>query len=179
MKIKSIEISNYRKIKKAKLNMEDNITVLAGANNSGKTSLVELFDSVFAKPKGKLCLNKTDFPVELCEEWGKRAFPIFRDAFSYPKKEDAQTHIREKIFGDTPVTISPIMLKIQIDYDKEADDIRNFADYIMELSPDNTSFYFMYKYELNNKLFFDNFDKYYEKMKPRFQKISDSGVNWE
>lgn len=176
MKIKSIEILNYRKIKKAKLNMEDNITVLAGANNSGKTSLVELFDSVFAKPKGKLCLNKTDFPVELCEEWGKRSFPIFRDAFSYPKKEDAQTHIREKIFGDTPVTISPIMLKIQIDYDKEADDIRNFADYIMELSPDNTSFYFMYKYELNNKLFFDNFDKYYEKMKPRFQKISDSGV---
>ncbi len=45
MKIKSIEISNYRKIKKAKLNMEDNITVLAGANNSGKTSLVELFEN--------------------------------------------------------------------------------------------------------------------------------------
>lgn len=106
---------------------------------------------------------------------GKRAFPIFRDAFSCPKKEDAQTHIREKIFGDTPVTISPIMLKIQIDYDKE-DDIRNFADYIMELSPDNTSFYFMYKYELNNKLFFDNFDKYYERMQPRLQKTSDSGV---
>ena len=176
MKITTIEISNYRKIKNAKLNMEDNITVLAGANNSGKTSLVELFDSVFAKPKGKLSLNRNDFPIELCEEWGKRAFPIFRDAFSCPKKEDAQTHIREKIFGDTPVIISPIMLKIQIDYDKEADDIRNFADYIMELSPDNTSFYFMYRYELNNKLFFDNFDKYYEKMQSRFQKIPDSGV---
>ena len=67
------------------------------------------------------------------------------------------------------------MLKIQIDYDKE-DDIRNFADYIMELSPDNTSFYFMYKYELNNKHFFDNFDKYYERMQPRLQKTSDSGV---
>ena len=52
--------------------MEDNITVLAGANNSGKTSLVELFDSVFAKPKGKLSLNKNDFPVDSCDEWRKK-----------------------------------------------------------------------------------------------------------
>ncbi len=175
MKIKTIEISNYRKIKNAKLNMEDNITVLAGANNSGKTSLVELFDSVFAKPKGKLSLNRNDFRVELCEEWEKRVFPIFRAAFSSPKKEDAQTLIREQIFENNPVIILPITLKIQIDYDKETDDIRNFADYIMELSPDNTSFYFIYRYELNTTLFFNNFDKYYEKIQSRFQKVSAVG----
>lgn len=173
MKIKSIEISNYRKIKNAQLNMEDNITVLAGANNSGKTSLVELFDSVFAKPKGKLPLNKNDFPVELCEEWGKRVFPLFKEAFLSNKKEDAQTIIREKILENDTVMILPITLKIQVDYDKETDDIRNFADYIMELSPDNISFYFIYRYELNKTLFLNNFEKYYEKLQSRFHKVPD------
>ena len=41
MKIKTLHISNYRKIIDSKINMENNITVIAGANNSGKTSLVD------------------------------------------------------------------------------------------------------------------------------------------
>ena len=39
MKIKAVQIANFRKIIDAEINMEDNITVVAGANNSGKTSL--------------------------------------------------------------------------------------------------------------------------------------------
>ena len=42
MKIKTIQISGYRKIREAKINMEDSITVIAGANNSGKTSIVDV-----------------------------------------------------------------------------------------------------------------------------------------
>ena len=42
MKITTIQISGFRKILKATINMEDDITVIAGANNSGKTSIVEL-----------------------------------------------------------------------------------------------------------------------------------------
>ena len=40
MKIKVVHVMNFRKIIDAEINMEDNITVIAGANNSGKTSLV-------------------------------------------------------------------------------------------------------------------------------------------
>ena len=46
MRIKAVHITNFRKIIDAEINMEDNITVIAGANNSGKTSLVELFNAV-------------------------------------------------------------------------------------------------------------------------------------
>ena len=53
MRIKAVHITNYRKIIDAKINMEDNVTVIAGANNSGKTSLVELFNAVFGSQKGK------------------------------------------------------------------------------------------------------------------------------
>ena len=175
MKVKSIEVSNYRKIIGAKINMEDSITVLAGANNSGKTSLVELFDSVFSKTKGKLSLNKNDFPVVSCEKWSQKAYPLFYNAFmSCQNKEDTITEIREKILeSDNPVLILPITIKTQIDYDKDNDDIRNFADYIMDLSPENTSFYFLYKYELNTTLFLNKLDQNYDKLLSRFRKSND------
>ena len=41
MRIKTIHIFNYRKLLDTKINMEENITVIAGANNGGKTSLVQ------------------------------------------------------------------------------------------------------------------------------------------
>lgn len=175
MKVKSIEVSNYRKIINAKINMEDCITVLAGANNSGKTSLVELFDSVFSKSKGKLSLNKNDFPVESCEKWSKKAYPLFYSAFmSCQQKEETIMEIREKILeSDNPVLMLPITIKIQIDYDKDNDDIRNFADYIMELSLENTSFYFEYKFELNTTLFLNKLDQNYDKLLSRFRKAND------
>lgn len=174
MKVKSIEVSNYRKIIGAKINMEDSITVLAGANNSGKTSLIELFDSIFSKTKGKLSLNKNDFPVESCEKWSQKAYPLFYNAFmSCQNKEDTITEIREKILeSDNPVLILPITIKIQIDYDKDNDDIRNFVDYIMDLSPENTSFYFVYKYELNTTIFLNKLDQNYDKLLSRFRKAS-------
>lgn len=172
MKIKSIIIYNYRKIQQAQINMEDNITILAGANNSGKTSLVELFDSVFAKSKGKLALNKNDFPVEMCEQWRKDVYPLFYNAFtSSENKEKTITEISEKMFQcEKPILISPITIHIQIEYDKEKDDIRNFADYIMELSDNNTSFYFVYKYEISSTAFMNKIDQNYEKLFSRFQK---------
>lgn len=172
MKIKSIIIYNYRKIQQAQINMEDNITILAGANNSGKTSLVELLDSVFAKPKGKLALNKNDFPVELCEQWRKDVYPLFYNAFtSSENKEKTITVISEKMFQcEKPILISPITIHIQIEYDKGKDDIRNFADYIMELSDNNTSFYFVYKYEISSTAFMNKIDQNYEKLFSRFQK---------
>lgn len=49
MKITTIQISGFRKILKATINMEDDITVIAGANNSGKTSIVELFNEFLDK----------------------------------------------------------------------------------------------------------------------------------
>lgn len=172
MKIKSIIIYNYRKIQQAQINMEDNITILAGANNSGKTSLVELLDSVFAKPKGKLALNKNDFPVELCEQWRKDVYPLFYNAFTRSEnKEKTITVISEKMFQcEKPILISPITIHIQIEYDKGKDDIRNFADYIMELSDNNTSFYFVYKYEISSTAFMNKIDQNYEKLFSRFQK---------
>ena len=169
MKIKVVHVMNFRKIIDAEINMEDNITVIAGANNSGKTSLVELFNAVFGSQKGKFC--KDDIPAEACYNWSEQVYPVFATAFQSGKK---QGETLEDIFAqiEEAIVIPPITLRVEVDYDKDQDDIRYFADYIMEFSPENTSFYFVYRYGINNQDFRKAVDAVYEKLSTRFRKLT-------
>lgn len=175
MRIKAVHITNFRKIIDAEINMEDNITVIAGANNSGKTSLAELFNAVFGNQKGKF--RREDIPAEECNKWSERVYPVFAAAFQSGRKKDENlkdvfTRIESVEEPKEALLIPPITLKVQVDYDKDQDDIRCFADYIMEFSPQNTSFYFIYQYSLNNQAFRKAVDAAYEKLSIRFQKLS-------
>ena len=44
MKIKNIEIENFRLLDKIEINLEDITTAVVGKNNSGKTSFSEIFN---------------------------------------------------------------------------------------------------------------------------------------
>lgn len=173
MKITTIQISGFRKILKATINMEDDITVIAGANNSGKTSIVELFNYVF-NAKGALCSD--DFPVYESQEWCTAVFPYFQAQFKQEnKKDDLIANILGTIVPsenpENEMLLTPIEVLIQVDYDPVGDDIRNFADYIMELDPDNSSFYFIYRFELDKDLLRKSLDSEYEKLCNRFDKL--------
>lgn len=135
MRIKAVHITNFRKIIDAEINMEDNITVIAGTNNSGKTSLVELFNAGFGRQRGK-----EDIPAEECQKWSGQVYPIFATAFQSGKKkdetlEDIFVQIEPTGKPEDTLLIPPITLKVQVDYDIDQDDIRCFADYIMEFCP--------------------------------------------
>lgn len=73
MKIKTIEISGFRQISNATFNLEDRLTFLAGANNSGKTSLVELLNCVFNFGTEKL--SGEDFSVVNTQQWVNDVYP--------------------------------------------------------------------------------------------------------
>lgn len=51
MKLESITVENYRQFEKAELTFDEGITILAGANNSGKTSLINLIKNIFVDDK--------------------------------------------------------------------------------------------------------------------------------
>lgn len=177
MKIKSIEISGYRQISKATFNLEEGITILAGANNSGKTSIVELFNCVFGSGKEKL--SGEDLSVSNCRNWVNDIYPMVLEEFkSSGQKEEIIANICELVFSykdkKLKKIIPPIELKIQIDYDESKDDIRNFADYLMDFNPDSASFYFSYKYTANDGLFRKNLDNYYEKLNLRIGKMDSA-----
>lgn len=173
MRIKTIQISGFRKILKATVNMEDDITVIAGANNSGKTSIIELFNYIF-NANGRLCCD--DFPVMESQQWCAAVFPYFKTQFSPENdKEDTVANILEIVMPsenpENAIALPPIEVKIQVDYDPASDDIRNFADYIMELDPENSSFYFIYRFELDKDLLRKSLDSEYEKLRNRFDKL--------
>ena len=156
--------------------MEDDITIIAGANNSGKTSLVELFNSVFSSQKNTI--TEDDFSISSSTTWADTIFPIVYKAFlSLTKKEEIiETFINSIYDEDAPdnsINIKPITVKIQIDYLKNKDDIRNFADYIMDFDPNQNSFYFIYKYDLNLLDFKKSLDLEFNKLKDRFLKVND------
>lgn len=72
---------------------------------------------------------------------------------------------------ENEMLLTPIEVVIQVDYNPASDDIRNFADYIMELDPDNNSFYFIYRFELDKDLLRKSLDSEYEKLHNRFDKL--------
>ena len=145
VKLKKMEIENYRQFQDAVINFDDELTALAGANNSGKTSIIELFRRVFkdknfskedvaAEFYSKLqddFLNLIDKIYE--ESWDETEFrENVKKAFS-TQKEDKWTAIR---------------IKIEVTYNKD-ESISLFSDYLMELSDSCTSFFFLYNYEIN------------------------------
>ncbi|EOT28089.1 AAA family ATPase [Enterococcus saccharolyticus] len=181
MKIKTIEISGFRQITHATFNLENGITFLAGANNSGKTSLVELLNCIFNFGNEKF--SGEDFSVVNTQKWINEVLPLILAFFQEEtQKESIISNICNLIFPDTDeqneIIIEPIKLKIQIDYDAANDDIRNFADYIMDLDPSSSSFYFVYEYNVDNSLFRKNLINHYDKLEHRAKKIlSDSENN--
>lgn len=71
MKLENIIIENYRQFDTAELTFDQGITILAGANNSGKTSLINLIRSVFVDEKNDYSVS--DIPAKNMQEW-LRAF---------------------------------------------------------------------------------------------------------
>lgn len=83
MKLESITVENYRQFEKAELTFDEGITILAGANNSGKTSLINLIKNIFVDDK--LNYNMSDIPAKNMREW---VYPIFQKFFRDRKTEE-------------------------------------------------------------------------------------------
>jgi predicted ATP-dependent endonuclease of OLD family len=174
VKVNIITIENFRQLESTSLTFENDITVLAGPNNSGKTTFVGLLKSILTDGKMKYC--KDDIPAIKATMWIEEVFPIFLECFlKHCKQEDVITNILNIIYPANtnihPKIIEPSTIKIQIDYDLENDDIRNFADYIMELDEDINSFFFIYSFKFNLTIFKELLEKNYEKLKIRFSQI--------
>ncbi|MFC6652735.1 hypothetical protein [Paenibacillus rhizoplanae] len=76
-------------------------------------------------------------------------------------------------FEETSRIIIPsTVIKFKIDYDLN-DDIRNYADYIMDFDTDKRSIYLEYSFEVNQTSLVQALERDYDKLKSRFEKIDD------
>lgn len=176
MKLESITIENYRQFETADLKFDSGITVLAGANNCGKTSLINLIKNVFNDEKQNY--NVSDIPASNMKEWADWGYPVFHDFFITGKTEDdLEKSLIDLIVPEDDLMPSHMMnttkVKIHVSYNPCDDDIKLFADYIMDLDVDKHDFYFIYEYQLVRMKFLRIIKSNFSKIKGRFKEIEN------
>lgn len=180
MKLEEISIMNYRQFEKANVFFDNGITVLAGANNSGKTSLITLIKNVFNDEKSIYC--ESDIPAKNLQKWINIVYPLFEAFFtgdySVEKiEEDLVEYILPKDEEKPQICIDTTKIRVHVSYDPDKDDIKLFADYIMDLDEDKHDFFFEYYYEIKRTRFIKAISKEFEKIKKRFEEIQKDKDN--
>lgn len=126
MKLESITVENYRQFEKAELTFDEGITILAGANNSGKTSLINLIKNIFVDDK--LNYNMSDIPAKNMREWVEWVYPIFQKFFRDRKTEenvekDLLNVVIPKEETDSTHLMKMTTVKIHVSYNPDMDDM--------------------------------------------------------
>ena len=119
MKIKSIHIKNYRLLKNFKLDLEDELSLVLGKNNTGKTSILSVLEKFINSDKSKF--TSDDFNL------------VFKnDLMELIENSIEKTEDEFKVLGKN----IGIKLRLVIEY-YENDDLSNISNVMMNLDPSN------------------------------------------
>lgn len=142
MKISKIEVKNYRILKNASLDIEEDVTLIVGRNNSGKTSLTEVFYSFFGDDHSRFRFE--DFSIACYND--------YQLAYSLFCKSLAAKGVKKDEFEKQYIELLPrIELSLFIEYDQGDDGkLATINDYIMDLDPDRKDIYICCKYLVQN-----------------------------
>jgi len=172
MYINKVVINNFKQLRNVNLELQKDTTILAGPNNSGKTTVILLLKRILSEKT--FVVSKDDFPVFDVNEWLNKVYPVFKNHITTGIEEESEDIIKkilDELFPQENTLEHIIMpecsVKLQIDYN-ELDDIRRFADYIMDLDEEKSSFYFLYKIEFNQAFFTKIITKNFGKLKLKF-----------
>lgn len=132
MRIMKIEVENFRLLKKFSIDLETELSLIIGKNNTGKTSLLSVLDKFLGQ-----------------NEKNKFSFDDFNLIFKNRLKKNIEYD--EIIpFNDFPLGIK---LKIFIGYD-DKDNLANISNVMMDLDPDNNVVVLGFEYVLEENDFF-------------------------
>lgn len=124
MKIKDIAIKNFRLLENVRLNIEDDITLIVGKNNTGKTSLFEVINMFFSE---KNSFSFHDFSQITYSQFEK-CLNIF-DEIQNETDEEKKDDLEISLISSMPI----IKLEIQLEYDKKKDSLINLSEFISDL----------------------------------------------
>jgi len=123
MKIVKIEVENFRLLKKFSMDLEEDLSLVIGKNNTGKTSILSVLDK-FINEKSKFSYD--DLNIEF--------------------RNDLETLIKSVDVHDEFIPMG-IKMKLFIEY-KEGDDLSNVSRILMDLDPDNNKIVLGFEYTL-------------------------------
>ena len=140
MYIKKIAIKNFRLLKDSTLDMKEDLSLLIGRNNSGKTSFMVLFEKFY----DNLSFNYNDFSLSL---------------------RDEIKNIKET----TDINNLAIQMILTIEYDK-TDNLENLSDFILDLDPACNTINILFEIAINKDKLIEDINKIETKDKERFVK---------
>jgi putative ATP-dependent endonuclease of OLD family len=143
MKIKQLRIKNFRLLDDITLNIEDDITLIVGKNNTGKTSLFEAIN-IFAKSQ------EISF-----EDFSQSAYLTFNRLMDFINKIDFNSisERRKEIFEKIIQNQTPqVQLYIEVEYDIQKDSLINLSEFITDLDENRNDATILVSYESNNSL---------------------------
>jgi putative ATP-dependent endonuclease of OLD family len=129
MKISRIQISNFRLLKSLSLDLEDNLSLVIGKNNCGKTSLLAILDKFLNEKSTKVGFESDDFNLQFQKEL--KQYVIGKNTY------DGKSYLG-------------ISMKLFIDYD-EKDNLFPVSNLIMDLHPDNKKIVLLFEYAMNQE----------------------------
>ena len=132
MKISKVEIKNFRLLRDVELHLEDGTTLVVGRNNSGKTSLAELFRRLLLE-------NSANFRLE---DFSLGVHADFWAAFELSAAGKGEPEIRAAL----PV----IEIALTVTYSKDAADLGLLGDFVVDLDADCTEVRIEILYQLED-----------------------------
>lgn len=117
IRIKALEINNFRLLRDVAVGLEERTTLIVGRNNSGKTSVAELFRRILGEKSPSFRIE--DFSLG-CHECFWTAFEAFQAGHSVP---------------DVIALLPSIKVVIDIAYDVDSPDLGPLSECIIDLDP--------------------------------------------
>ncbi len=131
MKIKSVEIKGFRILEDVVIDFNDTVTLIVGRNNTGKTSLTEIFYKFFSNSSNSK-FKFEDF--SLCSYAHLNNTEVLYNAFIESKAKSESDSIvleKEKAYKGT---LPKIELNILLEYN-DTDNLSSVSNFIMDLDP--------------------------------------------
>ena len=166
MKIKKIYVQNYRLLKDFSLELKNDLSLIVGKNNCGKTSVLSVLEKIFNKNSGNT-LTWEDISLRHRKEIYEKVKLV----------SDISEKDWEPILGTS--------LQIWIQY-SEIDSYQNIQTFMMDLNPDNNFIILEFTYiipiqklrELNLQVsdFIDDFSRFESFMKKNMSKLFEMQI---
>lgn len=188
MKIKKLSVQNFRRFEGTDIFFSKDITLLAGANNSGKTSLVQLFNWVFSEKKTGY-IGAQDLSLSSRNKITRTLLSYLDEEMRNNNSNNEQNNtigLIDDFFAaeidNIPIHLKAhkdvlkrryITIKIEIEY-KEGDYIGLFSDYLMNLDSNNRSFYFMYQRKVDPRKFRNLLEKHRDDIRDKWYAYSST-----
>lgn len=118
IKLVNIQVEGFRLLENVRIAIEETATVVVGRNNSGKTSLTEVFDRFLGEQMGRFRLE--DFAAAIRPKF--LVAKALRDGGEEPP---------EKVLAELPV----MALTLTFGYSADSDDLGPLSPFVIDLEP--------------------------------------------